>query len=382
MNTEVRTHRLGILLVLTALLGLPLVASGATHTVQVLDPRNFSPNDLTIEVGDTVRWVNAAGGAAHDVTADDFSWRSVTASSFTFQMTFNSVEEILYFCTVHSVPASQGGTRMNGRINVVTAAAAELELQSVDATDGTYHPGDSLTIDSTIHNSGDAATGSFTITYFASTDNTIDETDPMLGSQEIPDVGAGATLNHQGSVNVPGELPEGEYFIGAIISFADTNVANSTNVDDATVTFIGLFFVNPGLNDAWFNPATAGQGFFIIVFPVIKAMFVAMFTFETELPDDLVMAQLGAPEQRWFTAFGDYADNQAVLDIEITSDGVFDSPEPVVSQVPDGTLTVEFEDCASGTITYNIPSIGREGVIPIQRLADDNEALCEELNAQ
>ena len=151
------------------------------------------------------------------------------------------------------------------------------------------------------------------------------------------------------------------------------------------ITVLGaeqLIQINAGLNDAWFNPATAGQGFFIIVFPVIKAMFVAMFTFETELPDPSTMATLGWAGQRWFTAFGDYADNQAVLDIEITSGGVFDSPEPVVSQVPDGTLTVEFEDCSTGMITYNIPSIGRQGVIPIQRLANDNIALCEAFNAQ
>ncbi len=53
--------------------------------------------------------------------------------------------------------------------------------------------------------------------------------------------------------------------------------------------------------------------------------------------------------------------------------GVFDSPEPVVSQVPDGTLTVEFIDCASGTITYNIPSINRMGVIPTQRITRDSD---------
>ena len=143
-----------------------------------------------------------------------------------------------------------------------------------------------------------------------------------------------------------------------------------------------IFTINAGLNDAWFNLATAGQGFFIIVFPVIKAMFVAMFTFETELPDPSITAILGAAEQRWFTAFGDYADNQAVLDIEITSGGVFDSPVPTPTQEPDGTLIVEFSDCASGCVTYNIPSIDRQGGIPIQRVADDNEALCEALNAQ
>ena len=74
-------------LFLIVIFGMSVQLQAATHTVQVLDPRSFSPNDLTIEVGDTVRWVNAAGGNLHDVTADDFSFASVTASSFDFSTT-------------------------------------------------------------------------------------------------------------------------------------------------------------------------------------------------------------------------------------------------------------------------------------------------------
>jgi hypothetical protein len=65
----------------------PMWASAAIFEVQVLDPRRFSPSELTIQVGDTVRWINAASGNSHDVTADDLSFRSVTAPSFQFEMT-------------------------------------------------------------------------------------------------------------------------------------------------------------------------------------------------------------------------------------------------------------------------------------------------------
>jgi plastocyanin len=104
----------------------PVIAAAEIHDVSVIDNR-FSPNDITIKVGDTVRWTNAAGGNPHDVTSDDGKFSpSVTASSFTFEKTFNSVDEILYHCTVHSSPGRNRNTSMNGRVIVEAAEAAFL----------------------------------------------------------------------------------------------------------------------------------------------------------------------------------------------------------------------------------------------------------------
>ena len=106
------------------LAALPMPAMAETHDVSVLDNR-FSPNDLTIKVGDTVRWTNAAGGAPHDVTSDDGKFSpSQTSSSFTFSRTFNSVDEILYHCTVHSSPGRNRNSSMNGRVIVQAAMVA------------------------------------------------------------------------------------------------------------------------------------------------------------------------------------------------------------------------------------------------------------------
>ena len=183
--------------------------------------------------------------------------------------------------------------------------------------------------------------------------------------------------NDNGTILDPGDM----VCLTAFLSDGIDDIAPLTGL--GALSFSGKGFqINAGISDAYFNPATAGQGFFAIVFPVIKMMFVAMFTFEVELPDPSTPFMLGAAEQRWFTAFGPYADNKAVLDIEITSGGIFDSPSPTPTQEPDGTLIMEFSSCTAGMASYNIPSIGRQGTIPLQRLTDDNVARCEELNAQ
>jgi len=142
------------------------------------------------------------------------------------------------------------------------------------------------------------------------------------------------------------------------------------------------FLINPGLNDAWYYPVTDGQGFLIIVYPLREEIFIAWFTYDTARPDDSVTAILGEPGHRWLTAQGPYAGNKAVLNIFVTEGGIFDAGAPVPVTTQDGTLIIEFSDCTAGTITYDIPSVDRQGVIPIQRITPDNVALCEALGAQ
>jgi len=142
------------------------------------------------------------------------------------------------------------------------------------------------------------------------------------------------------------------------------------------------FLINPGLNDAWFNPATSGQGFLLTVFPDAELMFLAWFTYDLERPPENVGAILGEPGHRWLTAQGPIDGHRANLTIYSTEGGVFDSAEPSASADPDGigSMTVEFADCHEGMITYEIPSLGISGEVPIQRITSDNVALCESLS--
>ena len=142
-----------------------------------------------------------------------------------------------------------------------------------------------------------------------------------------------------------------------------------------------VFTINPGLNDAWFNPLTNGQGLFITVYPLTQEMFVAWFTYETERPAEDVDAILGEPGHRWLTAQGPYSGTAANLTIHLTEGGVFDSIQPEAITDPNayGSMTIEFADCTEALISYQIPSLGLAGEIPIERIADDNVPLCERL---
>jgi uncharacterized protein YkwD len=143
------------------------------------------------------------------------------------------------------------------------------------------------------------------------------------------------------------------------------------------------FEINAGLNDAWINPATAGQGFQISVFPASKSLFLTWFTFDTVRPPAEVGAMLGEPGHRWLAAQGSYDGDTAVLTLYVTRGGVFNAAEPVPATDPngDGSITLKFSGCNAGLLSYQITSLGLAGQIPIQRIVTDNVPACESLAA-
>ncbi|WP_252342024.1 plastocyanin/azurin family copper-binding protein [Rhodococcus sp. 14-2483-1-2] len=72
----------------------------AENQVTVAD-RMYSPTTLTISVGDTVTWVFADRGMAHNVVADDNSFRSQLMETGQFTHTFGTAGTFTYHCTPH-----------------------------------------------------------------------------------------------------------------------------------------------------------------------------------------------------------------------------------------------------------------------------------------
>lgn len=158
---------------------------------------------------------------------------------------------------------------------------------------------------------------------------------------------------------------------------------DSLEVDNFVVLSVeelSEFEINPGLNDAWFNPATSGQGFFLGVFPNSSTLFLSWFTYDVDQPDPGATAEFGAPGQRWITAQGTYSGDRVTLNASLTSGGAFDSGDPAPVRDNDyGTIELVFAGCNEAQLTYNFPGPGLSGTIPIRRVVMDNVALCEAL---
>jgi len=139
------------------------------------------------------------------------------------------------------------------------------------------------------------------------------------------------------------------------------------------------FQINAGLNDAWVSEDAPFQGMFITVFADLGLVFVAWFTFDSQ-PPGADTATFGASDQRWVTGLGTIDGNQVVLNMELTTGGVFNGSDPLPTQdTAYGTMTIVFKDCTEATVTFNFPGPAASGEFIINRVVPDNVSMCEVL---
>lgn len=118
-----------IIIMLVVILITSDIIAQTTHDVTVAN-FSFTPSQLTIKVGDIVRWTNSGG--LHNVVADDNSFTSGAASTinWVYEHTFNSPGSNPYYCSVHGGP---GGVGMSGVITV--QAATDVDDKVLTNTD-------------------------------------------------------------------------------------------------------------------------------------------------------------------------------------------------------------------------------------------------------
>jgi len=129
--------------------------------------------------------------------------------------------------------------------------------------------------------------------------------------------------------------------------------------------------INAGMDGAWFDPDTPGQGFYIDAYPDPEGgnfIFVAWFTYGEDT----------ASGQRWLTAQGSFEGSIAEIDVFETTGGNFDDPQ-ATSTTNVGTMSIDFADCSNALLTYSLTDNGAEGDIAITRVIPGGQALCEEL---
>ncbi|HMN48733.1 MAG TPA: T9SS type A sorting domain-containing protein [Ignavibacteriaceae bacterium] len=122
-------NKIIIFIMLVVILITSDIIAQTTHDVTVAN-FSFTPSQLTIKVGDIVRWTNSGG--FHNVVADDNSFTSGAASTinWVYEHRFNSPGSNPYYCSVHGGP---GGVGMSGVITV--QAATDVDDKVLTTTD-------------------------------------------------------------------------------------------------------------------------------------------------------------------------------------------------------------------------------------------------------
>jgi plastocyanin len=94
-------------------------ALAANQSVTALGSNQFSPADVTVNVGEMVTFSNGSG--LHNVHFDDGSFdqpSSPSTSGWSYPRTFNTVGDFRYYCEQHGGP---NGSGMSGIVHVVAA---------------------------------------------------------------------------------------------------------------------------------------------------------------------------------------------------------------------------------------------------------------------
>jgi hypothetical protein len=102
---------------------------------------SFVPSQLTIAVGDTVRWVNVSG--SHDVESDEPLFKSPPPPVSTYQFTFTQAGRFTYRCNPHAFIG------MTGVITVEEAAANQPPTVSISAPaeGASFTPAETVTVE-------------------------------------------------------------------------------------------------------------------------------------------------------------------------------------------------------------------------------------------
>ena len=144
------------------------------------------------------------------------------------------------------------------------------------------------------------------------------------------------------------------------------------------------FYWTAFMNGSWSNPDTAGQGLVLDIFPDIKGIFAAWFTWDTKPADPGDNSDVANSGTRWLTAFGNY-ENETDRVVELTvyeaKNGLFNQGK-VESNDPVGALTIDmFNLCEGGEFRFNLDS-GLSGSSLMKRNANDNLDECVSIGAR
>ena len=179
--------------------------------------------------------------------------------------------------------------------------------------------------------------------------------------------------------DIPLQLDTGGGGSGGVECFNCNPFRRITNGSLVVQTRTLDFPINAGLNGGWFNPPTAGQGFFVDVLEPINSTFIGWFTYDTSSATIADTPVLGDAAHRWVTMMGPNFGSEVEADITLTEGGVFNRRENVANSNA-GTARVTFFNCREGVVQFTLNGIS-SGSIPIARLADGNLDICQILAA-
>lgn len=154
-----------------------------------------------------------------------------------------------------------GGTPPISYVDLTTPSLAIANFTPASVTPGVTR----LTITHQVVNEGTIASGPSAVSYYASSDPTIDSRDFLLGTQVVGDLAPSASVNVRWSGIVPSNLTGGRYWVGWIIEAG----ASVTEIDEENnAAFVDASQMTASPNPFPVPPATVAAAVLLIALPI------------------------------------------------------------------------------------------------------------------
>jgi len=140
-----------------------------------------------------------------------------------------------------------GQTELDETNNAAVTAALPMTpylpdlLLTAVTVPATARGGRSLAITHAVRNAGPAPAGAFAIRFYLTGDDALDSGDLLLGTRNVPSLGAGASSTSVSAFLVPSTVAAGAYRVVAVAAA----LGQQTELDEANATASGVVTVSP-----------------------------------------------------------------------------------------------------------------------------------------
>jgi len=125
----------------------------------------------------------------------------------------------------------------------LTTGGPDLVVDDLDASPLTLDQGDLLTIDAAVMNQGENRSGETNVKFYLTQDGAIDASDYLIKTASVFALDPNEKQNYHEMINIPTSVPDGGYYLGAIVDEAD-NVYEEDETNNLYVP--GNLYMNIG----------------------------------------------------------------------------------------------------------------------------------------
>ena len=219
---------------------------GYRYSVTVpVPPTTVTASDGTFSDKIAISWSVVAGATSYniyfssDLTSEQTLFWETTNTSGSVVGTEPGVIWYFWVYAENAVGESASGTYDTGFIKYEAPDTVDLALTILKVVE--YVAGEKLIIENKTENIGSTESSSYSVSFYVSADTTISSDDYSLGFNNRQGLAAGDDHHFTGTSDTEFEsLPDGTYYIGAILNIDDADNDNNTRYDPTPITVVAV----------------------------------------------------------------------------------------------------------------------------------------------